>query len=326
MRKLKGIKIFSLILIISSLQITSLVSATTTVVFNPTYDTMIKYESPYTPYGNLWHMAVRNVYGDSNKNFYEIDSLISFNIFSIPSTATILSATLYMYYYNWSGTNPAGRNLTLYLITSSWNEQYVYWNTQPSYAIMYSSSSFVPNSVGQWMKWDVTNDIKNLVKERAYYGWKIADENNWEKPNVPMTYFRTKEYGNYIPYLEVSYTVAEANIKPIPGFFITANNPSTKDSIQFTDTSYDPDGTITDWFWNFGDGNSSTSKTPTHTYTQSGHYTVTLQVTDDKGMTNSISSVLSISSSNSTPGFEFLIVVCAIAFILCIKFKVKKRK
>jgi len=325
MRKSKSIKGFYLIFIISIIQISFLVSTATTVVFSPTDDTMIKNESPYTPYGPVWDMAVRNAYGDSNKYYYEIDSLINFDLFSIPSIATITSASIHIYYYNWSGTDPAGRNLTLYRITSSWNEEYVYWNTQPSYAPTPSSSSAVPDSKGQWMTWDVTNDVQYLVNERAYYGWIIADENSWEKSNVPMAYFRTKEYGNYIPYLEVTYTVSEKNKEPISGFSITPLDPTTKDSIQFKDTSYDPDGMILEWLWNFGDGNSSTSGTPTHTYTKGGQYTVTLQVTDNDGMTNSTAKIFSISTTKSTPGFEFLIVVCAMVFALFVKLKKKKR-
>lgn len=325
MKKVKKLIVLYLLVLISILQITYFVGATTTVVFHPVDDTMIKNEAPYTPYGNLWNIAVRNVYGESNKNFYEIDTLINFDISSIPSTATILSASLNLYYYNWTGSNPAGRNLTIYLIRSSWSEQYVYWNTQPSYASIHSSSSFVPQSKGQWMSWDVTDDVQYLVKERAYYGWKIADETNWEKANVPLTNFWAKEYGNYIPYLEVTYTLSEVTTGPKAGFSLTLLNPSTEDSIQFTDTSYDPEGTITGWFWIFGDGNSSTTRNPTHTYTTSGQYTVTLQVTDSKGLTNSITTVLAISETKSTPGFEFLIILCAITVLFLIKHQGKKR-
>lgn len=325
MRKAKKTIVLYLLVIISILQITYFVSATTTVVFHPTDDTMIKNEAPYTPYGNLWNIAVRNVYGENNKNFYEIDTLINFDISPIPSASTILSASLHLYYYNWSGFNPAGRNLTVYLIKSSWSEQYVYWNTQPSYAATPSSSSFVPESKGQWMSWDVTDDVQYLVKERAYYGWKIADETNWEKPNVPMTYFWAKDYDNYVPYLEVTYTILEANKGPIAGFSLSPVNPSTEDTIQFTDTSHDPEGTINEWFWNFGDGNHSTARTPTHTYTKSGQYTVTLQVTDNNGLTDSLTTVYVISAPKSTPGFEFVLIVFAITALLFVKHKAKKR-
>ncbi len=324
MRKAKKIIVLCLLIIIGILQISNVVGATTTVVFHPTDDTMIKNEAPFTPYGNLWNIAVRNVYGESNKNFYEIDTLINFDISSIPSKATILSASLNLYYYNWSGTNPAGRNLTIYLIRSSWSEQYVYWNTQPSYATTPSSSSFVPQSKGQWMSWDVTDDVQYLVQERAYYGWKIADEVNWEKSNVPMTYFWAQEYGNYIPFLEVTYSVSEADTGPIAVFSIAPLNPSTEDSIQFTDTSYDSEGTITEWFWNFGDGNSSTERNPTHTYAKSGQYIVTLRVTDNKGLTDSLTTVFLISAPKSTPGFELIIMIGAIAMAFLWMRKSKK--
>jgi len=49
--------------------------------------------------------------------------------------------------------------------------------------------------------------------------------------------------------------------------------------------SYDPDGTIVTYAWDFGDGNTGTGATPTHTYEQDGDYLVTLCVTDDDGAT-----------------------------------------
>ncbi len=51
----------------------------------------------------------------------------------------------------------------------------------------------------------------------------------------------------------------------------------------FTDTSTDPDSPIVSWSWNFGDGGTSTTQHPTHTYAADGAYTVTLTVTDNEG-------------------------------------------
>jgi hypothetical protein len=328
MKKSKNILIIFLLMMIGLFQVSSLVSATTTtVIFKPMDDTMIKNDNPNAQSGYSMDMAVRNAYGENGQNFNEINSLINFDIFSIPASATILTALIHLYYYNWSGTDPGGRNLTLYSIQNSWSEEYVNWKTQPSYSITPSSSSFIPNTKGQWMTWDVTNDIQSLIQKRAYYGWKIADESNWKQPNLPMTYFRTKEYTDYTPYLEITYIISEANKAPIAGFSFTPFDPTTKDSIRLTDSSYDPDGTITGWFWNFGDGNSSTIQTPTHTYSQSGQYTISLQVTDNDGLTNSVTTIISIPTMKSTPGFEFLVVAGAgaITFSLLVKFKGKKQ-
>jgi PKD repeat protein len=51
--------------------------------------------------------------------------------------------------------------------------------------------------------------------------------------------------------------------------------------------SYDPDGSITNHDWNFGDGSpSSTIMDPVHFYNAPGNYTATLTVTDNNGLTN----------------------------------------
>jgi len=49
--------------------------------------------------------------------------------------------------------------------------------------------------------------------------------------------------------------------------------------------SYDPDGVIISYLWDFDDGNMSTLVKPVHSYIQSGNYTVILSVTDDDGLT-----------------------------------------
>lgn len=47
--------------------------------------------------------------------------------------------------------------------------------------------------------------------------------------------------------------------------------------------SFDPDGTITSYEWDFGDGTTGVGMVVQHTYTNDGNYTVTLNVTDDFG-------------------------------------------
>jgi PKD repeat protein len=46
------------------------------------------------------------------------------------------------------------------------------------------------------------------------------------------------------------------------------------------------EGTITEWYWTFGDGAVSSQQNPSHTYTSSGTFTVTLKVTNNFGQTN----------------------------------------
>jgi PKD repeat protein len=60
--------------------------------------------------------------------------------------------------------------------------------------------------------------------------------------------------------------------------------------------STDPDGAITGYHWNFGDGTSSTAANPGKTFSAAGTYTVILTVTDDRGGTGSAS--LSITATD----------------------------
>ncbi len=51
-------------------------------------------------------------------------------------------------------------------------------------------------------------------------------------------------------------------------------------------SSFDTDGNITEYLWNFGDGNTSSEKSPTHVYSSVGTYYAFLYVTDNNGNTD----------------------------------------
>jgi PKD repeat protein len=73
-----------------------------------------------------------------------------------------------------------------------------------------------------------------------------------------------------------------ANQKPAAAFACPAV-VAPGQSVLFTNTSSDADGTISRVLWDFGDGLPSTNFSPTHAYASTGLYTVALVVWDNGG-------------------------------------------
>jgi PKD repeat protein len=67
--------------------------------------------------------------------------------------------------------------------------------------------------------------------------------------------------------------------------------------------SYDPDGNIVSYRWNFGDGNTGSGDTVAHRYAASGSYPVSLTVADNAGATGIRSKTISV-TTEPPPGFN----------------------
>jgi len=90
---------------------------------------------------------------------------------------------------------------------------------------------------------------------------------------------------------------------PTPGFTWSPVAPTVGEQIQFTDTTV---GSPVSWVWSFGDGATSTSQNPTHTYAAPGDKDVTLEVTNLYGTTWTTQTVTVVSAVGQifADGFE----------------------
>jgi len=85
--------------------------------------------------------------------------------------------------------------------------------------------------------------------------------------------------------------------QPVASFTYIPENPVVNQTITFNaSSSYDPDGTIVSYKWDFGDGNitNTTHEILNHSYSETGSYEVTLTATDDDGVTNSTTKIMTV--------------------------------
>ena len=82
--------------------------------------------------------------------------------------------------------------------------------------------------------------------------------------------------------LEITVSQAASGETPPVADINFSVNESDDLIIEFdASASFDPDGNIANYLWDFGDGENGTSISPIHTYAAPGTYTVTLEVTDN---------------------------------------------
>jgi PKD repeat protein len=102
---------------------------------------------------------------------------------------------------------------------------------------------------------------------------------------------------------KITKSVTITNLPPDANFTFSPSDPEKNEIIQFVDTSTDPNGPISSWLWDFGDGTTSTIQHPTHAYPAIDTYTVTLKVWDGDGGTDTFSKIVVV--INIAPDAEF---------------------
>src|SRR5216117_1193853 len=124
------------------------------------------------------------------------------------------------------------------------------------------------------------------------YSWAFGDGTTSALSNPSHTY-STK--GNYTATLvvtdnrglrspAVTVTITVTNEAPVANAAGTPTSGYAPLAVSFSSAgSSDPEGGILTYSWNFGDGTTSTSANPSHTYSTPGPYSAILTVTDNQG-------------------------------------------
>lgn len=106
---------------------------------------------------NLW--IGRYFIGFPGNSVYR--ALVQFDVSSIPAGSTVTNAILKLYIG--SVTNPSiAANITTYLVTGTWDENTVTWNTAPAVDTSVFGTISAVTGTG-WYEWNITNIVNGWV-------------------------------------------------------------------------------------------------------------------------------------------------------------------
>ena len=273
-------------LILASLIIFAVKSSSSASYVYPAGDSWVEAEFPNGNHGSDTSLRVKS---DSRTR----RSYLQFDLNSVPSGKSVTSIKLCLYctYKSWE----SSVEIYVHETEDNWDEASITWNNAP--AVDSLITSILVSGTGQYYWWDITS-----YGQTQYSGDKILsvvvkfllDDPTQNNPNYAR-YFASKECEGTAedPYLEVIYE----ETPPTAAFSHSPSHPVANDTVTFNATaSYDPDGYITTYSWDFDDGNITAVSNPIviHSYLDYGNYTVTLTVTDNDGLTDVYSEIVEV--------------------------------
>ncbi|MFC2079078.1 PKD domain-containing protein [Candidatus Bipolaricaulota bacterium] len=178
----------------------------------------------------------------------------------------------------------------------------------------FSATPTIP-MVNAWVQFDATAsaDSDGMI---ASYSWNFGDGSTdtgslvWHRFSVAGTYVVTltvTDDDGASDATSLAVQVGPSNQSPIAAFTYTPTNPLVNAWVQFNaSTSSDPDGSIVNYAWNFGDGSTDIGSVVWHRFSGAGIYVLTLTVTDDDGATNTTTQTIQVGGSvNAAPTASF---------------------
>jgi chitodextrinase len=144
------------------------------------------------------------------------------------------------------------------------------------------------------------------------YRWDFGDGEEGVGPEIDHTYSTPGSYQATLTVIDkrrarstasVAILVGESNALPVAAFSVSPSPAYPRQTIRFdAGASYDPDGQIVSYEWEFGDGASGSGVLTSYRYEDLGTYDVVLTVRDNDGGVRTATTALSITNDAGTGG------------------------
>ncbi|HEY5972466.1 MAG TPA: PKD domain-containing protein [Pseudoxanthomonas sp.] len=144
-----------------------------------------------------------------------------------------------------------------------------------------------------------TADATGYHLRGGLYGGSASCANTGSLSNTQNRDYYSR-FDVVFPHISQWLAPTPTNVAPVANF----TSSTSGKVISFTDASTDSDGTIASRLWTFGDGTTSTATNPVKTYASLGVYNVTLKVTDNGGLSHSVTRNVSTSGRGRINGSQ----------------------
>ena len=180
------------------------------------------------------------------------------------------------------------------------------WYTGSSFPPEYTNTFLLADYGGRWIKkitFDITDKVTQVDAFASNIGTVVCMAENPIDGSVVYVDYGDGTSSNPGSVNKIVFGGNMPPVAKITSDIYYSENPSMTINFDGAD-SYDPDGTIATYAWDFGDptsaNNTSTSSTPAHIFSNAGpkKYTVKLTVTDNGGKSSTEQFIVSV---NNTP-------------------------
>ncbi|MFC4262299.1 PKD domain-containing protein [Ferruginibacter yonginensis] len=198
--------------------------------------------------------------------------------------------------------------------------KYIYLTVLCTFIVIVTNAQLVPQFTATPVSGCaplVVNFTDQSTGGATQWQWNLGNSTISNLQNPSTTYFTPGTYtvklvitnaaGTKDSITKVQYITV--NAAPTVAFTATPLTGCFPLNVQFTDGSTPGSGSISSWFWDFGDGNTSTQQNPSHIYTAAGSFNVSLIITNSTGCSKTLTKAnyivtntgITAAFTNSTP-------------------------